>query len=27
MDALEIVSVTLTGQGKRSAIQHPDPAS
>lgn len=27
MDALDIVSVTLTGQGKRSAIVHPDPAS
>lgn len=27
MDALDIVSVTLTGQGKRTAITHPDAAA
>jgi len=27
MDALETVSVKLTGQGKRTAITHPDPTS
>ena len=27
MDALEVVSVKLTGQGQRSAITHPDPTS
>ncbi len=27
MDALDIVSVKLTGQGKRTAITHPDPNS